>query len=50
MNPLKVTTVPEDVNSAGPWPSRPVTLMRAVVVDTLASCICEAMVRFQIRS
>ena len=50
MKPRKVTTVPEAVNSAVPPSANGPTVILAVVVETFASSICEATVRFQINS
>ena len=50
MKPLKITTVPEALNSADFPSAIGETEIFAVVVDTFASAICEAMVRFQINS
>ena len=50
MKPLKVITVPDAVNSATCPVASPETSIFAVVVETLASCIWDATVRFQIKS
>jgi hypothetical protein len=55
MNPRKVMTVPLAVNSASAGSAMPSTAVgpAAMVTDAvtpLASAICEATVRFQIRS
>ena len=47
---MKITTVPEALNSADFPPASGETEIFAVVVETLASDICDAMVLFQINS